>query len=160
MPTLAALQPALAALPTFSLTDVGHAIQLSLTPVFLLTGIAGLLNVMMGRLARIIDRGRQLTERGLVTPVADELRHEVASLEHRRHLASRAITACTLSALATCAVITLLFLEVMLSLHLMWLAGLLFTVSTLALLVGLSIFLREVHLATSAVRIPRLPDAG
>ena len=46
-----------------SLGDVSHAIQLALAPVFLLTGIAGMLNVMAGRLARIIDRGRQLTER-------------------------------------------------------------------------------------------------
>ena len=42
--------------------DVAHAIQLALAPVFLLTGIAGILNVMAGRLARIIDRGRHLTE--------------------------------------------------------------------------------------------------
>jgi hypothetical protein len=42
--------------------DVARAIQLALAPVFLLTGIAGLLNVMAGRLARIIDRGRYLTE--------------------------------------------------------------------------------------------------
>ena len=34
------------------LSDVSHAIQLALAPVFLLTGIAGILNVMMGRLAR------------------------------------------------------------------------------------------------------------
>jgi len=45
------------------LGDIGHAIQLALTPVFLLTGIAGILNVMAGRLSRIIDRGRQLTGR-------------------------------------------------------------------------------------------------
>src|SRR6187551_2991266 len=37
-----------------------RAIQLALAPVFLLTGIAGLLNVMTGRLARIVDRGRHL----------------------------------------------------------------------------------------------------
>ena len=42
--------------------DIGRAIQLALAPVFLLTGIAALLGVMAGRLARIIDRGRQLTE--------------------------------------------------------------------------------------------------
>ena len=35
--------------------DVAHAIQLALTPVFLLTGIAGILNVMTGRLARILS---------------------------------------------------------------------------------------------------------
>ena len=40
---------------TVNLGDVAHAIQLALAPVFLLTGVAGILNVMAGRLARIID---------------------------------------------------------------------------------------------------------
>ena len=81
-----------------NLNDVGHAIQLALAPVFLLTGIAGMLNVMAGRLARIIDRGRQLTEgpsRRLIASSAS-LHRELTSLEQRRHLASAAITACTL----------------------------------------------------------------
>jgi hypothetical protein len=44
--------------------DIGHAIQLALSAgVFLLTGIAAMLNVMTGRLARIIDRG-PLPDRG------------------------------------------------------------------------------------------------
>ena len=47
---------------TVSVEDIGHAIQLALAPVFLLTGIAAMLGVMTGRLARIIDRGRFLTE--------------------------------------------------------------------------------------------------
>jgi hypothetical protein len=34
---------------------VAHAIQLAVTPVFLLTGLAGLLGVMATRLARVID---------------------------------------------------------------------------------------------------------
>ena len=50
------------ALPEINITNVSQAIQLALTPVFLLTGIGGLLNVMTGRLARIIDRGRYLAE--------------------------------------------------------------------------------------------------
>ena len=37
---------------------IAHAIQLSIAPVFLLTGIAGLLGVMATRLGRIIDRAR------------------------------------------------------------------------------------------------------
>lgn len=41
---------------------IASAIQLALTPAFLLTGIAGLLNVMAGRLARVIDRGRAVNE--------------------------------------------------------------------------------------------------
>lgn len=67
--------------------DVAHAIQLALTPVFLLTGIAGLLNVMMGRLTRIIDRGRRLSEQ--TTPhdasVIDNIRLEISGLERRHH---------------------------------------------------------------------------
>ena len=139
---------------TVNLNDVGHAIQLALAPVFLLTGIAGILNVMAGRLARIIDRGRQLTEgpsRRLIATSAS-LHQELASLEQRRHLASAAITACTFSALLVCTVIALLFLEVLLGFEFKWLLGLFFMASTLALVAGLAYFLRAVHLATKTVR--------
>jgi hypothetical protein len=144
-----------------SISDVGRAIQLALGPVFLLTGIAGLLNVMAGRLARIIDRGRTLTEGGkggdAVRP--DTVQFEQRSLERRRHLASAAITACTLAALLVCVVIAALFVEVMLDAPLQWLIGALFTTATLALVVGLAFFLREVHLATQTIRIP-VPRRG
>jgi hypothetical protein len=139
-----------------NLADVAHAIQLALAPVFLLTGIAGLLNVMAGRLARIIDRGRQLTEHPLPTEPAlvADIVVELPGLERRRHLASAAITACTFSALLVCMVIAALFLEVLLQAEFRWIIGLLFTGATLALVVGLAYFLREVHLATQTVRIP------
>lgn len=133
--------------------DVAHAIQLALAPVFLLTGIAGILNVMAGRLARIIDRGRRLTEGPQVQPL-DTLLLELRSLEPRRRLASAAITACTFSALLVCTVIAALFLEVLLQVELKWIIGALFTGSTLALVFGLAYFLREVHTATKTVRIP------
>lgn len=144
------------AIPTVEIGGVSHAIQLALTPVFLLTGIAGILNVMAGRLARIIDRGRQLTEH----PVTLELQPggtqqlEFGSLERRRHLASSAITACTFSALMVCTVIGALFVEVFAEVRLDWLVGALFTGSTAALVIGLAFFLHEVHLATDTIRIP------
>lgn len=149
------------------INDVSHAIQLALAPVFLLTGIAGILSVMAGRLARIIDRGRKITEQFDVHPeLLNTIRLELNSLERRRHFASAAITACTFSALLVCTVITALFLEVLLELELKWLIGLLFTAATLALVVGLTYFLGEVHLATTTIRIhirpelhlPKLPD--
>lgn len=144
-------------MPTVALNigDVPHAIQLALAPVFLLTGIAGMLNVMAGRLARIIDRGRLLTEQSLPEAVRSGpgMQLELPSLERRRHLASAAITACTFSALLVCTVIAGLFLEVLLQVDLKWLVGLLFTGSTVALVIGLAYFLREVHLATQTVRI-------
>ena len=136
--------------------DVGHAIQLALAPAFLLTGIAGLLNVMAGRLARIIDRGRRLAElsRPPGAQLSDDQNQELNSLERRRYLASAAITACTLAALLVCMVIASLFLEVLLQLDLKWVIGLLFTAATLAMLTGLAYFLQEVHKATLSVRIP------
>lgn len=141
--------------------SVAHAIQLALTPVFLLTGIAGILNVMTGRLARIIDRGRSLTENvGRPDLQMPWLAVELRSLERRRHRASSAITACTSSALTTCVVIAAIFLEVLLGLRLTWLVGAMFMVSTLALVIGLSQFLHEVHLATRTTRIELPPVTG
>jgi Protein of unknown function (DUF2721) len=136
--------------------DVATAIQLALGPVFLLTGIAGLLNVMAGRLSRIIDRGRALTDGrpGAVPLDRDSLDRELQNLERRRYLTSVAITAHTIAALLVCMVIAGLFLEAMLDAPLTWVIGSLFTAATLALIVGLGFFLREVHLATQTIRIP------
>ena len=135
--------------------DVAHAIQLALAPVFLLTGIAGLLNVMASRLARIIDRGRSLTEESLPEHLknTDALHKELNRLERRRHYASLAITACTCSALLVCVVVAVIFLQAMLQVEFNWLISGLFTAATLTLIVGLAYFLREVHLATRTVRI-------
>lgn len=139
--------------PSSALGDVPRAIQLALAPVFLLTGIAGMLNVMASRLARIIDRGRKLTE-GQPPPVSEPyLTLELQTLERRRRFAGAAITACASAALLVCTVIAALFVEVYLQISLRGLVGLLFTAATLALLVGLAYFLREVHLATQTVRI-------
>jgi len=139
-----------------SFNDIAKAIQLSLAPVFLLTGIAGMLGVIAGRLARIIDRGRALTEqRG--GPMPSE--HGLVDLEHRnlerrRYFASVAITASTIAALLVCMVIAALFLEAMLGVRLNGLVGILFTAAMLALIVSLTYFLREVRLAMRSVHIP------
>lgn len=135
--------------------DVSQVIQLALAPAFLLTGIAGILNVMTSRLARIIDRGRHLVEQPVQAELLMRDAHSIErdNLERRRYLASAAITACTLSALLVCLVIAVLFAKVMLGLEINWIIGALFTLSTLSLVVGLAHFLREVHLATKTVRI-------
>ena len=143
-------------------TGGARVIQLALAPVFLLTGIAGLLNVMTGRLARIVDRGRHLWD-----ALGDDTAkppHKSASylrtLERRRRLASMAIVSCTFAALLVCMVIVVLFAETLLELPLKWLEGILFTGSTLALVVGLTYFLREVHLANLSVRLEIQPGTA
>jgi len=141
-------------LPTEGLV-IQHAIQLAIAPVFLLTGIAGLLGVMANRLARIIDRARDLEQRW---PAIDEkalpkARMEIADLERRRHFASWSINFCTSAALLVCIVIVTLFIEEFFRTDLKWLAGALFVAVMVALVAGLTCFLREVYLATHSIRI-------
>ena len=138
-----------------NVSDLANAIQLALAPVFLLTGIAALLSVMTGRLARIIDRGRAFAERGDRFVSQDDvlIALERQTLEPRRHLTSVAITATTIAALLVCMVIAGLFIEVMLETPLKWLISAFFAASMVALVAGLAFFLREVHLAMRTVRI-------
>jgi len=134
---------------------VQQAIQLSVAPVFLLTGIAGLLGVMANRLARIIDRAREVGRgwSSLDAAAVVAARLEVANLERRRHLASWAINCCTGAALLVCTVIVTLFIEEFLRADLKWLAGGQFIAAMLSVIAGLSCFLAEVYIATHASRI-------
>lgn len=139
-----------------TLIDITKAIQLSLAPAFLLAGIGGLLNVMTGRLARIIDRGRMLTESPQYVALCEEgqLQPELQGLERRRFYISVAVTSCTVAALLLCLVIATLFMEVMFSVPFKWVIGTLFAFSTIALVVSLAFFLREVHIAMRTIHIP------
>lgn len=134
---------------------IASAIQLALTPAFLLTGIAGLLNVMAGRLSRVIDRGRTINklEAGSAAAVDVEIAKELRTLEQRRKFTSIAITATTISALLVCLVIALLFLKGMLGTPLNEAIGVLFAVAMLAVVTGLGFFLIEMHLAMRCVRL-------
>ena len=140
-----------------AITDVGQAIQLALAPVFLLTGIAGVLTVVSGRLSRIVDRDRRLREtRPPIEALSDEqVAEELATLGRRRNFANGAITACTLSALLVCTTVAALFIEVLLDLRVSWIVGVVFTGATFALVIGLGLFLTEIRLATRASRAGR-----
>jgi len=138
-----------------SIPIIQHAIQLAIAPVFLLTGIAALLGVMANRLARIIDRARDLEQRwgALEERVRAATQVEFVNLERRRHLASWSINFCTGAALLVCIVIVTLFFEEFISTDLKWLAGAQFVAAMISLIAGLTCFLREVYVATHTVRI-------
>lgn len=141
------------------INDIAGAIQLALGPVFLLTGIAAMLNVMTNRLSRIIDRGRFLTERTDLSPrfPKEKVNEELTVLEKRRHNTSMAITMCTVAALLICLVIVTLFMEEMFDVPFNRVVGILFSLAILALVAGLSLFLKEVHLASQSIRIITTP---
>jgi Protein of unknown function (DUF2721) len=135
--------------------SIAHAIQLAVAPVFLLTGLAGLLNVMATRLARVIDRARSLEASwpGLDAEARSAARRETTNLERRRRACSWSINFCTLAALLVCLVIVTLFAEELFPTSLAWLASCLFVAAMLLLICGLACFLREVYLATHLTAI-------
>ena len=134
---------------------IAHAIQLAIAPVFLLTGIAGLLGVMANRLARVIDRGRWLEQawRDLDENARAAARAELAYLERRRKFASWSINFCTAAALLVCLVIAVLFADEFFAANLRWVEGALFVLAMAAVIGGLASFLREVYLATHSTSL-------
>src|SRR5258706_5965838 len=92
---------------------IAHVIQLSVAPVFLLSGVAALLGVMTGRLSRVIDRARRLEDRWKEldeAAIRDGLR-DLAVLKRRAHLASWAINACAAAGLLGCLLIARLVID-------------------------------------------------
>ena len=76
--------------PILPLDMVAHIIQVALTPVFLLSGIATLLNVFSTRLARVADRVEQIT-----TGIEEADAGEVALLASRATVAFAPAISCT-----------------------------------------------------------------
>jgi Protein of unknown function (DUF2721) len=134
--------------------EIAHVIQLSVAPVFLLTGVGTLLNVLSGRLARIVDRARVLEVRlETDTTHANAIVKELHTLEKRGRLIYRAITLSTISALMVCFVIASLFASSMLHHSARIFVGSLFIVAMLSSIICLILFLREVFLAIETFEI-------
>lgn len=131
-----------------AIAAIAHVIQLAVAPVFLLTGIGGMLAVMTNRLGRIVDRARRIEDAGAGTPEETEARRaELRTLSRRARLTSTAISLCTLTALLVAAVIAILFLGAFLTFDASLMVALLFIAAMLAFIVALICFLREVFLA-------------
>ena len=140
-----------------SLDAIAHVIQLSVAPVFLLTGIGALLGVMTNRLARIVDRARALEPQlpGAEGAAAQRIEADLRELARRARLTNRAITLLVAAALLVCLVIVGLFVTA----YYAWSPDLtravatLFAAAMVALIAGLLTFLREVYIATATLRI-------
>jgi len=140
---------------------IAHIIQLSIAPVFLLTGVGTLLNVLSGRLARIIDRARVLEQRFDTPepPRAPAIISELHILEKRGMLIYHAIKLSTTSALLGCFVIAALFASSMVHYATHWIITGLFIAAMLTSIVSLTLFLREVYFAIETFEIG-LPEAS
>jgi hypothetical protein len=133
------------------ISDIGHIIQLSIAPVFLLTGVATKLAVLTNRLARIIDRTRVLEDRLRTAPNA-EYSEELEVLYRRSHLINYAITSSTACGLLICLVIAMLFLSDVTNVPLAQVIAAFFVLAMMSLISSFVNLLREIFIAARTMR--------
>ncbi len=140
-----------------AVTTIAHQIQLAVAPVFLLAGIAGMINVLAHRLARVVDRSRQLENEppDAHEPMRRLYFEELAILDRRMRVVNRALSCFTAGALFVCVVVAILFVADLARIAFARPIALLFILAMLLLIVGLILFLYEVRLATRALKVSR-----
>ncbi len=140
---------------TGNVDTIAHNIQLALGPVFLLTGIASILNVLTNRLGRVIDRARRLEGEiaGYEPAARRRAAVELGMLGRRTTAAHWAIGLCTCSALFVCVVVAILFVDNFTPFSAATTVATLFVVAMALLIAGLILFLIEVQVAMKSVRI-------
>ena len=136
----------------FQISDIGHVIQLSIAPVFLLTGVATKLGVLMNRLARIIDRTRVLREALRAGPDA-EYHEELDVLYKRWQLINYAMTASTGCGFLICVIIGCLFVDDITSIPLDKSIAAMFVLAMVALIMSFYFLLREVFVSFRYMRM-------
>jgi hypothetical protein len=141
---------------TASPVDIAHLIQVALTPIFLISAIGVILNVLTSRLARIVDRARLMEERliaGSHTSDSLDLDGKLKVLARRSRWINAAITLIIVSALCIALVVVLLFVNAFLRWELGAIIAGMFILSMLTLAAALLAFLIEVRIATNTLRI-------
>lgn len=139
-----------------AVSDIAQTIQLAVAPVFLLAGIGALMSVVTSRLGRAVDRARILEERlSSGSCEADTARYqsELRVLDRRMVLSQRAISLISVAALLVCIVVAALFIGTLFALNAAALIAVLFISTMVVLIIGLSMFLAEVTLATRMLRV-------
>ena len=140
---------------TIAVTDIARTIQLAVAPVFLLAGIGAFMNVIAGRLNRVVDRARILERLHPDSTGPEHERHvwELRLLDRRINLSSNAIFLCVASAITVCVVVTLLFVAELASLNYGVSVSVLFVLAMALLATGLILFLVETRVAVRGIRI-------
>ena len=138
-----------------SVITVAQIIQLAVAPVFLLAGIGAILNVMVGRLARIVDRARaveQLHPRS-TGPEHDRHVQELRLIDKRVTVINWAIFLVVSAALATCLVVALIFVARLVHINIGVTVAVAFILAMLLLMVGLVFFMFEVRMSLESIHV-------
>ena len=133
---------------------ISQIMQAAVSPVFLLAGVGALLNVLSGRLGRIIDRLRFLQRYIDITEGEDKavmlMKRRQSSFRMRRMYIS--IFFCTLAGLMVCMVVAALFIGGINQFSLDSFISILFVACMICLIVSFVLLSLEIFLATKTTR--------
>jgi len=138
-----------------AVTTIAQTIQLSLSPVFMLAGIGGLLNVLAGRLSRVVDRARALEALHPRSTGPEHDRHvwELRLLDRRMAIINVSLSLATGSAIMTCLVVAVMFVANLANLHLGTVVAISFILAMALLIFSLIAFMVEVRVSLRSIHI-------
>jgi len=134
-----------------SVNTVSHLIQLAVAPVFVLAGVAGVLNVFVGRLSRIIDKDEIQTDKlqeQIEGVYKEEIRRKKIYLDKRVGNMNYAILFCTMTGFLVSLVIMIMFLSAFFAFNGAFAIATLFIMAMTSFVTALSLFLREIFMAS------------
>ena len=138
-----------------ALDPIAHVIQVALTPVFLLSGIATLLNVFSTRLARVSDRVHRvldaLSDADAVQ--AKALEAQLAHLHRRSVALDIAVVLGALGGAATCGAVLTLFVGALWDETVVSMLFGLFGLAVFCALGGICAFTAEMLMASIGIRL-------
>jgi hypothetical protein len=134
---------------------IAQTIQLSVSPVFMLAGIGALLNVLAGRLSRVVDRSRALEalHPRSTGPEHDRYVAELRLLDRRMANINSALFLAVSSAVMTCVVVGTLFVAVLSGLHIGQFVAVSFILAMALLIASLVLFMIEVRMSIRAIQV-------
>lgn len=138
-----------------SLSSLLPIIQLAITPVILISGMGALMITLTNRMARIVDRTRELAE-SIPAADRDERKHLESQLDimwARSLMMRRAVTCNGLSMLLACLLIVALFGAGMFDWNIKFVVLGLFAASIVMLTASLVDFLRDIFVSLHALHL-------
>lgn len=143
-------------MPQTHLAEIANVIQLAVAPVFLLAGVGAIINALVTRLNRIVDRARLLEHIDLAPLTSADVQaihDELAAATVRARLINRAIILSVGCALMVTLLIAMAFVGAFIAADIAKAVATAFVIALLLFSAALVLFLREVQLATRFLRI-------
>ncbi|MCS7283325.1 MAG: DUF2721 domain-containing protein [Anaerolineae bacterium] len=137
-----------------TLSEIIPILQLSISPVALISGVGLLLLMMTNRLGRVVDRARLLArERSTLATGHERLSLQIQILLLRADLLRKAIVFAAFSALFAAVLVITMFLAGLFRWGIAWLISLLFIACMGCLIISLVFFIRDLNHSLTALRI-------